>query len=923
MPRKSRRNSLRSKVTESKVAVDTSSENHQTSEAISPEVDQRAKELLNNVIDAINIEDTNFEGMTATIANDQGFQNGTYEAVDKDVQFHKVFSEDQRLNGEHGLSEKEQLNLLVPANMIEENGESLANCSTGNEEAAKLDNPSASDSSKSKDDSDLTKSVMNGIVALDQKSSNHSTEVLNACSNGTSEIAIECNLNNCSSNSQSTQHEQVNEITVLQENLKNRLTEIARLKEENERLRNANCETIPLTETTVEIYEVQMAALEKTITQLQKEVDHYRDKMTDQDEFTRSTISSLRRDLTTKLDQMTKLYEASEKDKESMVVKYALSEKSVLTIKKCLEETERKYKESLREKETLMGKVRALTNDKARLNQTIDAKTSEISFLQRDAERVKEEITSRDIKIKWAQNKLKTEMDAHKETQGKLERLEQKLKEAREESDQLRKDCQEMIRTYQESEEIKSNSLDLQLKEKESELELERQEKCDQEEVYVVMKKELEGLKKKHKISVEENNALTRKVQNLERERLEYEKNLSRLKEHLSGGQQELVDLHAKLAEAQNLSAQIEREKDKVASSWSEIERLRQANAELQIDMEACRRKEGELLEFTERLTSKNVCLVSEFNCLEAKYNETGRELTSLRKKVEELSSTCSNLESLLNEEQQQRKLETQLLARKLAEKTKIAELLNIKVEEQNNENQVLKKKNAFTIRELTREVQALRRRLETYEGIRNGQSDGHNLGSRTSSTGSLDKLGFASCGYQGGSSTSKMNLQVDLAAAQESKVLANSIEIPLEPSRQVLIERIVKLQWSLARRNEKIEFLEEHVSQLLQEIQRKSKLIQNYVMREDAGALATNSMDLNKDLRSKVELAKKGGIMSSLYLSQANDDGMTLELSLEICQKLQAVLEDTLLKNITLKENIKILGEEIERLTRDHQHLR
>jgi hypothetical protein len=41
---------------------------------------------------------------------------------------------------------------------------------------------------------------------------------------------------------------------------------------------------------------------------------------------------------------------------------------------------------------------------------------------------------------------------------------------------------------------------------------------------------------------------------------------------------------------------------------------------------------------------------------------------------------------------------------------------------------------------------------------------------------------------------------------------------------------------------------------------------------------------------------------MASLYSSKPADSGMSLELSLEINQKLQAVLEDTLLKNITLK---------------------
>jgi hypothetical protein len=51
-----------------------------------------------------------------------------------------------------------------------------------------------------------------------------------------------------------------------------------------------------------------------------------------------------------------------------------------------------------------------------------------------------------------------------------------------------------------------------------------------------------------------------------------------------------------------------------------------------------------------------------------------------------------------------------------------------------------------------------------------------------------------------------------------------------------------------------------------------------------------------------QAELSKHGGIMASLYGSRALDDSMTLELSLEINRKLQAVLEDTLLKNITLK---------------------
>lgn len=53
-----------------------------------------------------------------------------------------------------------------------------------------------------------------------------------------------------------------------------------------------------------------------------------------------------------------------------------------------------------------------------------------------------------------------------------------------------------------------------------------------------------------------------------------------------------------------------------------------------------------------------------------------------------------------------------------------------------------------------------------------------------------------------------------------------------------------------------------------------------------------------------QAELAKYGGIMAAITngMKHPNSAEMTLDLSLEINKKLQAVLEDTLLKNITLK---------------------
>ena len=111
---------------------------------------------------------------------------------------------------------------------------------------------------------------------------------------------------------------------------------------------------------------------------------------------------------------------------------------------------------------------------------------------------------------------------------------------------------------------------------------------------------------------------------------------------------------------------------------------------------------------------------------------------------------------------------------------------------------------------------------------------------------------------------------------------------------------------------------MEGHVSALVEEIQKKSRIISYYVLREQAGTLAPPKSDIHK-----AQVARHWGIMASVYSSKASDPDMTLELSLEINRKLQAVLEDTILKNITLKENLDTLGDEITRLNEQLQTLR
>lgn len=64
---------------------------------------------------------------------------------------------------------------------------------------------------------------------------------------------------------------------------------------------------------------------------------------------------------------------------------------------------------------------------------------------------------------------------------------------------------------------------------------------------------------------------------------------------------------------------------------------------------------------------------------------------------------------------------------------------------------------------------------------------------------------------------------------------------------RQTLIEHIVKLQRISAKKSEKLDFLEEHVNSLVLELQKKTRLLQSYILREQSGTVTSNLMDNNK----------------------------------------------------------------------------
>ena len=66
-------------------------------------------------------------------------------------------------------------------------------------------------------------------------------------------------------------------------------------------------------------------------------------------------------------------------------------------------------------------------------------------------------------------------------------------------------------------------------------------------------------------------------------------------------------------------------------------------------------------------------------------------------------------------------------------------------------------------------------------------------------------------------------------------------------PDSHLMVEKIVKLQRTLARKQEKLEFMEDHIATMVEEMKKKNRLLQHYILQEETGALTSASMDENK----------------------------------------------------------------------------
>ncbi|XP_013174458.1 PREDICTED: coiled-coil domain-containing protein 186-like isoform X2 [Papilio xuthus] len=615
-----------------------------------------------------------------------------------------------------------------------------------------------------------------------------------------------------------------------------------------------------------DVLKLQIESLERMLSEQRKENVVLRERVKQHvDEL--NTKDQTFKELEAKLDVMGKKVEQAQRDADAAVMRYAGAECAAIEGRRAAEAAKRAQQAAVTECELLAGKLKSAHSEKQRICQLYDDKCHELQNSERETAKLREDVKELEGRLKWTQSKLRMEMDAYKESSERAEKLSQQVTELEAAKEAAAAGATDSAR---------AKVLESELKESQAALILCRHERDELERKLTSVVQQLDTCKRERDDATASLSVATDEV--------------DRLREHNARLEQEaaeLAALRAQAALADTLSSQLQRETERASQAEEALSRER-ARAE------TCARREAAALEHAARLTAQHVAQRARTSEHEAKAQALSADNVSLRERAEALEAEAEKLRSALAEEEERRQRENRVLARKVAELTEEVAEVSKRLEWEKGENSVLKKKNSSAIKELNRELQRALKRSEQLEARLQNDAASNRTGSVTS----------LSSGEGAQSEERAQNgLPESLPDVQTR-----------EPERQALIERIVSLQRAAARRAERCEFLEEHARQLTAELRGKARLLRHLLAAQPAGAVANSASDTNKK-----EIAMLGGgAMAALW--GGDPAGLTPQLSLEMNRRLQALLEDTLLKNITLKENIDTLGEEIARLKAEKQ---
>ncbi|KRY49028.1 Uncharacterized protein T03_1936, partial [Trichinella britovi] len=601
----------------------------------------------------------------------------------------------------------------------------------------------------------------------------------------------------------------------------------------------------------------KISLLENELKEKEKQIRLLKDNLSTLEAHCRKTVSDCEANFLLQKEQLLKSSEIAEREKNNAVVKYAQREKEILVLESSNQKLQQQIRQLISDRDALGSQLRAAKNVRDGLVTACEKKDLEISNLRKEADRLKFQIQEGDVRLKIAYKKNDELVEALRVSNSELDRLKSELSN------------------------FGGKLIDAKTTNGAAGVEnANDSQKCS---AYSSLPDESLHLQERLRELEECNLSKENCIDELRSKLSEHENTLEEQKKQINQLSDELEQLNG------------------IESKWQTCQRdlanLESDCQQAELEANECRQETERLLQLVETLTNSNTLLKTENLTLTSKIKERNWAISNSKilyeieqhmvqslenadssnsEIVERLNQRLTNLEEEYLEHQRNARTEVESLEALLSEKAQLERELTTSLLDEQNTIKVLKRKHQAYAKELKAEICILKRRLDNYESSAASQCSGSSVADEHSRAPSPSSWSCSNINNSNSNNNALPNGE-DIQAeyhhpATTTTTTFNHVQTTVCEHNQLMIEKIVKLQRALARRNEKIEFLEEHMKSLFHEIRKKTKIIQSYVIREEAGITGMSNREIN------------------------------LELAVEMLRKLQAVLEDTLLKNITFK---------------------
>lgn len=439
--------------------------------------------------------------------------------------------------------------------------------------------------------------------------------------------------------------------------------------------------------------------------------------------------------------------DASRKDKENAVVRYAMVEKNIIDLKNSNDVMNRRVRDLQKEVEALTARLKFVNNEKDRAGK-------ELKKSYNECEQLKNELLNVESKFKLNQTKLKQDSVAKAALEIRVNELTQQLTQISEN----RQQCLDIVRSEEKETEAQvillKHSCDEKDKEKNSLITKIAQLTADLDDV----RQKLDNVSVDHEKLLTEQASNVEKLQHYELVNAEQAREIELLTVRLAEAEIWLEDQQKIIENNQNV--------------LSEMAEIKENFQEQMIEIDKVRLKEESLLTFIKDLTEKSVDLENRLLLSNSKSAALVLENEKIKKIYDDHRQILIELEEEIVYCRQKHKDELDGMNELINAQKQENQSLHEKLDYTLGDLDATKRKHSQIVKELNREVTSLREKLDP-----------------------------------------KYRQVLEQPIRDEVK----------EPSKKALIDRIVKLQRTLARQTEKIEFLENHCAALINELKNKS----------------------------------------------------------------------------------------------------